>query len=148
MTFNPHSACITARLVKEGETTEIKAYSRLTNRQPVARVVQDICASVGGRVVYFQGVRRDGSVGMVVPVADRRSTVFAQSTLARAVERLLMKFPSASVMGAGRTVFGLEVSSSDDDDVAPEEREGDPQSGPQSGPGDAPVYVCGIRNEF
>ena len=69
--------------------------------------------------------------------------MFVQSTLAKAVEKLLMKFPSASVMGAGRTVFGLEVSSSDDD-VAPEEREGDPQSGS----GDAPAYVCGIRNEF
>lgn len=143
MTFNPYSACITARLARDGGTVEIKAYSRLTNGQPVARVVQDICANVGGRVVYFQGVRKDGSVGMVVPVADRRSTVFVQSTLARAVEKLLMKFPSASVMGAGRTVFGLEVSSSDDD-VAPEEREGDLQSGS----GDTPVYVCGIRNEF
>ena len=143
MTFNPYSACITARLARDGETTEIKAYSRLTNRQPVARVVQDICASVGGRVVYFQGVRSDGSVGMVVPVADRRSTVFVRATRARAGEKLLMKCRSGSVRGAGRTVFGLEVSSSDDD-VAPEEREGDPQSGS----GDAPVYVCGIRNEF
>lgn len=142
MTFNATAACITARLTCEGRTTEIKAYSKLSNGAPLARAIQDICAAVGGRVVYFHGVRSDGSTGAVVPVADRRTTAFAGSTLAKAVKALLEAFPAAAVRGADRKVHVLEISSSAAG-LAQEESEGAHGAASESA-----VLVGGIRSEF
>lgn len=142
MTFNATAACITARLTCEEKTTEIKAYYKLSNGAPLARAVQDICAAVGGRVVYFYGIRNDGSTGAVVPVADRRTTAFSSSTLARAVENLLKEFPAAAVRGADRRVHVLEISSSATG-IAQEESEGAPGA-----PSETVVLVDGIRSEF